>query len=622
MKKFLLLTISFFIISCQTKKIEPKKYSIETLMTNNRSSGGYFSKDASKLLYSSDKSGIFNVYEMDLTTNKESKITDSKLESYFAISYSPITNEIIYGADSGGNENFHLFLIRDGQSIDLTPGENTKASFFGWSKNEREMYFLSNSRDPKFFDVYKMNIEDLKAEMIFKNEKGYTYYPISNNDKYLILNLNPSREIDKLYIYELKTKKMTEVSNQEANYWGQGFDKNDENYYYSTNYDSEFLYLMTYNLKSGKRSLVYKTNWDVTRSSLSKNDKYRVVTVNQDAQNKLVVKRTKDDFEVSFKGLDKMNINSILFSDDEKFARISAGASNSPGDIYVYNMESEELKQITSNLNPEIIQSDLIHGEVIRYGSFDQLEIPAILYKPKLASKKNKVPALVWVHGGPGGQSRIGYRPLIQYLVNHGYAILAVNNRGSSGYGKTFYELDDKNHGDKDLKDCIWGKYWLQKQDYIKSENIGIIGGSYGGYMTMAAMTFEPDAFKVGVNIYGVTNWIRTLRSIPPYWESSRKSLYKELGDPYSKDSIRLYEISPLFHAKNIKNPIMVLQGANDPRVLQIESDEIVKEARDSGVYVEYLLFEDEGHGFIKKENQIEGYRKILKFLDNYLNKV
>ena len=411
-------------------------------------------------------------------------------------------------------------------------------------------------------------------------------------------------------------------ADQEANFRGQGFDKSDQNYYYSTNHDNEFLYLMTYNLKSGKRSLVYKTNWDVTRSSLSKNDKYRVVTVNQDAQNKLIVKRIEDDFKVSFKGIDKMNINSILFSDDEKMARISAGASNSPGDIYTYNMQSEELKQITSNLNPEINPSDLIHGEVIRYNSFDELEIPAILYKPKLASIKNKVPALVWVHGGPGGQSRIGYRPLIQYLVNHGYAILAVNNRGSSGYGKTFYELDDKNHGDKDLKDCIWGKYWLQNQDYIKSENIGIIGGSYGGYMTMAAMTFEPEVFNVGVNIYGVTNWIRTLRSIPAYWESSRKSLYKELGDPYSKDSIRLYEISPLFHAKNIKNPIMVLQGANDPRVLQIESDEIVKEARDSGVYVEYLLFDDEGHGFIKKENQIEGYKKILNFLNNYLNKI
>ena len=622
MKKILLLTISFFIISCQPKEIELTKYSIETLMTNNRSSGGYFSKDATKLLYSSDKSGIFNVYEMDLNSNKETQITDSKLESYFAISYSPLTNEIIYGADSGGNENFHLFLIREGQSIDLTPGEATKASFFGWSQDEKEMYFLSNSRNPKFFDVYKMNLENLKTEMIFKNNEGYTYYPLSNNDKYLVLNLNPSREIDELYIYEFETKNKIEISNQEANFWGQGFDKDDQNYYYSTNHDSEFLYLMTYNIKSGKRSLVYKTNWDVTRSSFSKNDKYRVVTINQDAQNKLIVKRTEDDFTIDFKGVDNMNINSILFSDDEKIARISAGASNSPGDIYTYNMKSKELKQITSNLNPEINPTDLIQGEVIRYNSFDELEIPAILYKPKLASIKNKVPALVWVHGGPGGQSRIGYRPLIQYLVNHGYAILAVNNRGSSGYGKTFYELDDKNHGDKDLKDCIWGKYWLQKQDYIKSENVGIIGGSYGGYMTMAAMTFEPEVFNVGVNIYGVTNWIRTLRSIPAYWESSRKSLYKELGDPYSKDSIRLYEISPLFHAKNIKNPIMVLQGANDPRVLQIESDEIVKEARDSGVYVEYLLFDDEGHGFIKKENQIEGYKKILNFLNNYLNKV
>ena len=622
MKKILLLTISFFIISCQPKEIELTKYSIETLMTNNRSSGGYFSKDATKLLYSSDKSGIFNVYEMDLNSNKETQITDSKLESYFAISYSPLTNEIIYGADSGGNENFHLFLIREGQSIDLTPGEATKASFFGWSQDEKEMYFLSNSRNPKFFDVYKMNLENLKTEMIFKNNEGYTYYPLSNNDKYLVLNLNPSREIDELYIYEFETKNKIEISNQEANFWGQGFDKDDQNYYYSTNHDSEFLYLMTYNIKSGKRSLVYKTNWDVTRSSFSKNDKYRVVTINQDAQNKLIVKRTEDDFTIDFKGVDNMNINSILFSDDEKIARISAGASNSPGDIYTYNMKSKELKQITSNLNPEINPTDLIQGEVIRYNSFDELEIPAILYKPKLASIKNKVPALVWVHGGPGGQSRIGYRPLIQYLVNHGYAILAVNNRGSSGYGKTFYELDDKNHGDKDLKDCIWGKYWLQKQDYIKSENVGIIGGSYGGYMTMAAMTFEPEVFSVGVNIYGVTNWIRTLRSIPAYWESSRKSLYKELGDPYSKDSIRLYEISPLFHAKNIKNPIMVLQGANDPRVLQIESDEIVKEARNSGVYVEYLLFDDEGHGFIKKENQIEGYRKILKFLNNYLNNI
>ena len=182
--------------------------------------------------------------------------------------------------------------------------------------------------------------------------------------------------------------------------------------------------------------------------------------------------------------------------------------------------------------------------------------------------------------------------------------------------------MDDKNHGENDLKDCLWGKKWLQELEYIDAEKIGIIGGSYGGYMTMAAMTFTPDEFKVGVNIFGVTNWIRTLKSIPAYWEAGRKALYNELGDPYSADSIRLKKISPLFHANNIKNPVMVLQGANDPRVLQVESDEIVAEMQKNKVPLEYVVFDDEGHGFRKKENQLEGYRKIKEFLDYYLKEL
>ena len=588
-------------------------------MSNNRSSGGYFSKDAKKLIYSSDKSGIFNIYEVDLETKLEKQITDSKEESFFVRGYSPITGEIIYSADIGGNENSHIYIIRDGNSIDLTPGENTKASFFGWTKNELEMYVISNSRDPRFFDLYKIDMETLSSEMVYKNDSGYNLNSISNNDNYLVLSLSLSRTEQKLFLYDIKSKKQSEISNQVANFSGQNFDKNDENYFYTTNYDSEFYYLMSYNLKNGERSILYKTDWDVAFSYLSKNDSYRVIAVNEDAQNKLTITNTVEQSDINLFGLENMNINSIGFSEDEKLLRVSAGSPNSPGDIYTYELSTNKLNKITSNLNSNVNPKDLVNGEVIRYQSFDGLEIPAILYKPHKANKFNKVPALVWVHGGPGGQSRVGYRALIQYLVNHGYAILAVNNRGSSGYGKTFYSLDDQNHGEDDLQDCVWGKKWLQHQDYIDPDKIGIIGGSYGGFMTMAAMTFEPEEFKVGVNIFGVTNWIRTLRSIPAYWESTRKSLYNEMGDPYTEDSLRLYNISPLFHAKNIKNPIMVLQGANDPRVLQIESDEMVQEARNAGAYVEYVLFDDAGHGFIKKEQQIEGNEKILTFLENYL---
>ncbi|MCK4465993.1 MAG: S9 family peptidase, partial [Bacteroidales bacterium] len=290
--------------------------------------------------------------------------------------------------------------------------------------------------------------------------------------------------------------------------------------------------------------------------------------------------------------------------------------------LYIYSFESGDLTQLTNTLNQDINPDNLVDGKVIRYKSFDELEIPAIFYKPHIASVKNKVPALVSVHGGPGGQSRLGYSARIQYLVNHGYAIIAVNNRGSTGYGKTFYKLDDQKHGEVDLMDCVEAKDYLASLDYIDTNKIGIIGGSYGGYMVMAALAFQPEAFDVGVNIFGVTNWLRTLKSTPSWWESFRKALFAEMGDPFTEDSIRLYRISPLFHAGNVTKPLMVLQGANDPRVLQVESDEIVEAVRNNGVPVEYVLFDDEGHGFVKRENEIEAYGKILIFLDKYLKEI
>ena len=196
--------------------------------------------------------------------------------------------------------------------------------------------------------------------------------------------------------------------------------------------------------------------------------------------------------------------------------------------------------------------------------------------------------------------------------------MLAANNRGSSGYGKTFFHMDDRNHGEKDLQDIVWARTYLEGVEGIDPDKIGIIGGSYGGFMTAAALAFEPDVFDVGVNIFGVTNWVRTLQSIPPWWGSFRDALYDEMGDPET-DLERLERISPLFHADNIVKPMLVIQGANDPRVLQVESDELVAAARENGATVEYVLFPDEGHGFQKRENRISASEAIVSFLDTYL---
>ncbi len=616
---FALITLFLFIASC-TQTYTPTKYSIEQFYQNNRIGGGSFSDDETKLLVRSDESGIFNVYEIDIVSGVKTQKTFSEKESYFAIDYLPGTNQILYSADKGGDELNHIYLMNeDGATTDLTSGENEKARFAGWSKDKKSMYFTSNKRNPKFFDFYKMNIETWESEMLYQNDNGINISNMSEDETWFAFSQTITTSENKLFLTNRIDNSTIELSEESGSYNSEGFSKDNKYFFFITDVGKEFSYLVKYKIETGEKEVLFETNWDVMYSYLSENERYRVIAINEDGKNTLFIKDLVNNSDVYFPEIPDGDIKGVNFSESEEKIRLTIGTSKSPNNIYVYEIGSEKLKQLTETLNPEINVNDMVAAEVVRYPSFDGLEIPAIYYKPLDATKRNKVPALVWVHGGPGGQSRTGYSSFIQYLVNHGYAILAVNNRGSSGYGKTFYKMDDLNHGDKDLKDCIWGKRWLQAQDYIAAEKIGIIGGSYGGYMTMAAMTFTPDEFKVGVNIFGVTNWLRTLQSIPPYWESFRNALYKEMGDPTTADSVRLYNISPVFHAHKVKNPVMVLQGANDPRVLKIESDDIVAGIEANGITVEYVVFDDEGHGFRKKENKIEGYGKILTFLETYL---
>jgi dipeptidyl aminopeptidase/acylaminoacyl peptidase len=243
--------------------------------------------------------------------------------------------------------------------------------------------------------------------------------------------------------------------------------------------------------------------------------------------------------------------------------------------------------------------------------------VPGILYKPHGAGPDRKVPAVIYVHGGPGEQSRLGFGALIQFLVNQGYAVYAINHRGSEGYGRTFFGLDDRRHGEADLDDCVASKRMLAATGWIDADRVAILGGSYGGYLVLAALAFRPTEFAAGVDLFGVSNWVRTLGSLRASRESVRQALIQEMGD--FEDETYFRRISPLFHAGGIVRPLMVLQGARDPRVLKQESDDIVAAARANGVPVEYLVFEDEGHGFVKRENRERGYGSIARFLDLHL---
>jgi len=600
---------------------EVKQYTIEQLYKSSEVFGGDISGDDKKMLVTSNESGIYNIYEIDIASGQKQAITKSDKESIFANSYVPGTTNIIYNADKGGNEISHLYLRTTSENVkDLTPGKQEKAQFWGWSRDDKSLYYSSNKRDARFFDLYKMDTTKWISHMIYKNDKGFDVSAISPNERYLVLveNLTTSSNNAFLVDQQSGTTKKINADSVEATTNPLKFSLDNNTLYYLTNDGSEFTYVMKYDIATGKKEKFYEANWDVVYMGISNNEKYRVIYVNEDAHNKLHLFDHVTGKELDFPAIQDGTIQGVNISRDENKMSITVGSSKAPNNMYVYDFNTKELKKLTNSLNPEIQENDLVAGEVVRYKSFDGLEIPAIYYKPHQASANNKAAAIVFVHGGPGGQAGLYYFPLTQYLVNHGYAVLDVNNRGSSGYGKTFFKMDNRDHGNKDLKDVVWGKKYLASLDYIDSSKIAILGGSYGGYMTVAALCFHPDEFKAGVDLFGVVNWTRTLREIPPYWESFRKALYEELGDPNTADSVRLQQFSPLLHASNIKKPLMVLQGANDPRVQKKESDEVVETVKKNGVPVEYVVFPDEGHGFVKKENEIKGYGQILKFLDKY----
>ncbi|HKL07893.1 MAG TPA: prolyl oligopeptidase family serine peptidase [Bacteroidales bacterium] len=619
MKKYslLLALIPFILFSCQEKQTE--QYSIEQFMNNVSVSGSSFSPDESKIFYSSNESGIYNVYEIGIEGGTPKQLTNRD-ESTFIVSCFPNDERLIITSDQGGNEIYHLYLREtDGTIKDITPWEKARASFAGWSRDRQSFFIQTNKRDPRFMDLYEMDIETMEPQLIFQNTEGFNIGAVSADKNLIALSQTVTNHYNKMFLYnrekdELKKlKDIEETVNNPVQ-----FSLDGDYLYYLTNEDDEFTYAVKMNLETEETETVYQSEWDVMYAYHSYNEKYRVIGINQDAQTVIKVFKMSTGEEVNFPEFKGQNISSVNISQSEQLMSFYVTSSRNPRNLYVYQFENGDYAQLTNTLNPEINPEYLVDAEVVRYESFDGLEIPSILYKPHQASGNNKVPALVWVHGGPGGQSRVGYSAAIQYLVNHGYAIIAVNNRGSSGYGKTFYALDDRKHGDHDLKDCIYAKDYLAKTGWVDTNKIGIIGGSYGGYMVAAALTFTPEEFDVGVNIFGVTNWLRTLKSIPSWWEAQREALYKELGDP-AVDSAYLYKISPLFHAQNIQRPLMVLQGANDPRVLKVESDEIVEAAKANDVPVEYVVFDDEGHGFRKKENEIEAYGKILEFLERYL---
>lgn len=600
-----------------------RQYTMKQFMGTTAVTGPVFASDEQRILFSSNASGIFNVASVPVGGGKPLELTRSRTDGMRLVGAFPGDERFLFERDKGGNEQTHVYVrTPDGKERDLTPMKKGVAHFLGFSQDETAFYVTTNERDEGAMDLYRHDAKTYARTLLMQNDKGFNVIAVAPDESWVALDEALTTSDGNVWRYDVATKALKNLTPHQgvASYQVADVDPASGQLYLLTDDGSEFTRLVRLSKDGAKLEEVEKTDWDVIASTFSRTGAYRVSVLNVDAGTEVRLHDMKTGTQVALPQLPDGMISELVFARGEKQLAFLHEGDRSSANLYVYDLATKKATRLTDTMSKELDPEDLVDSQVVRFKSFDGMEIPNLLFKPHQATPHRKAPALVWVHGGPGGQTSKGYSDFMQYLVNQGYVVLGINNRGSAGYGKTFQRADDQKHGKDPLRDVVEARKYLASLPYVDGSRVGVIGGSYGGYMVLAALAFHPDSFEVGVDVFGVSNWLRTLKSMPPEWGAFRQAMFQEIGDPEKQEAM-LKEVSPLFHAEKIRKPLFVVQGANDPRVLKAESDEIVAAVKKNGTPVEYLLLPDEGHGFRKKKNELRVDESIRKFLDRYLKK-
>ncbi len=543
---------------------------------------------------------------------------------------------ILFVQDKAGDENYNVYAVNPseapgaGQDVpaarNLTDVKGIRAILYSVPRNEPDAIYVGmNDRDAAWHDLYKVKISTGERTLVRKNTERITAYVFDLKGQLRLATR--SAENGDTEVLRVDADKFTKVYSCTV-FETCGpirYHKDGERVYFQTNKGSgvDLVSLELFNPTTGKEEPVETDplkRVDFGNAMFSEVSDDLIATTYDDERERIYWKDKA--FEADYKNLQKqLPGKEIAFASstkDEKLWIIGANADTDPGSTYLYDRATKKLTlqyQIREKLN----RSYLAPMKPVKYPSSDGLEVPAYLTLPKGVEAKN-LPAVIFPHGGPWYRDSWGYNSFAQFLANRGYAVLQPNFRGSTGYGKKFIDAGNKQWGDKMQDDLTWGAKYLVSQGIADPKKIGIMGGSYGGYATLAGVAFTPDVYAVGVSIVGPSNLITLLESIPPYWEQIRKLFYERMGDPNTAEGkAQLLRQSPLTAAGKIKTPLLVIQGANDPRVNKRESDQIVIALRDRGFPVEYMVAPDEGHGFARPVNNMAMFASAEKFLAKYL---
>ena len=598
---------------------------MEDFFRNPEKSSFSISPNGNHIAYMKPWKTRMNVFVMEMTTKKETRLTSSQERGIYGFTW--LTNERIgYVKDEGGNENIHFFAVNIDMSneIDLTPFENVQTRIIDDLEDDPNHIIIGlNKRDPQIHDPYRINVNDGKMELIAENPGNISQWMTDHDGKLRIATTSDGVNTSLLY----RNKESDEfkpilTTDFKVSVVPLFFTFDNKNLYVASNRGRDKIAIFEFDLIKSKEGRLIFEHDEVDVSNLLFSRKRKVLTgVSYTvAKNEMIFfDKWREEIQQKLeKKLPGYEVVITSFSKDEAEAVVVTYSDKSRGTYYHYEVNKNKLTEL-GKVSPWLNEKNMSEMKPIKYRSRDGLTINGYLTLPKGTNGKN-LPVVVNPHGGPWARDNWGYKSEIQFLANRGFAVFQMNFRGSTGYGREFWEKSFKEWGKSMQDDITDGVNWLIDEEIADPDRIAIYGASYGGYATLAGLAFTPDLYACGVDYVGVSSLFTFMESMPPYWELYRSMMYEMVGHP-EKDKKLLASASPLLHIDKIKAPLFIAQGANDPRVVKAESDQIVAALKNAGIDVPYMVKDDEGHGFYNEENQFDFYREMEKVLTKHIGR-
>jgi len=577
-----------------------------------------FSPDGGKVLVSMNAGGVYNAFAVPAAGGAPEPLTRSAQDPVFVEAYFPHDERFLFRKTGGGVEHLYVREL-DGRETDLSPGKVSR--FKGWNADGSGFLLDEDQRGSGVDNVYEVSTKAGYArKFVFQNTPKTPFAFASPDRRYLVTTRIPFDLNREIHIKDTKTDQHRDLISGEAQALYLPLDFTPDGTHMLLLFDGakEFLYVARLDIATGIIKPLITRDWDVLAGAYSPDHKLLALTVAGDASSHLELYDATTFQRIDLPGIALDGwLSAVAFSPDSKtLAFIQSSSIARPEILAIDLAKPGPPRKLIQGGRPEIPASSLVAGKLVRFPSYDKVEIPGILFQPAGAGPDHKAPAVIWVHDGPSEQTRLDFDPFFQFLLSRGYAVYAINHRGSSGYGKSFQRLDNGHHGDVELRDCLAARAMLEATGWIDAKRIAIAGQGHGGFLALAAMSLHPQDLGAGISFSGLLDWGRYVRNIRQS-DPRRGLLYEELGDLSNSEFWR--RVSPAYHADTVVRPVLLVQGANDDVAVPQEAQAFVAAVKARGVTAEEVVLPGEGHELSATGARETAYRAAADFLDRNL---